>query len=95
MVKRYLCKRLLYLLPVMLGVSLITFGLIHLAPGDPAEIILRAGGVEPTCEAVEALREELGLNDPVYVQYLRWLWRVLHLDLGTSFRTGLPVTQEL
>lgn len=93
--KRYLLKRLFYLLPVMLGISIVTFGLINLAPGDPAEIILRAGGVEPTREAVNALREELGLNDPVYIQYLRWLWNAMQLDFGTSFRTGLPVTEEI
>jgi peptide/nickel transport system permease protein len=94
-VKYYLLKRLIYLLPVMLGVSIVTFALINLAPGDPAEIILRSEGVEPTREAVDALREELGLNDPVYVQYLRWLWNLLHFDLGTSFRTGMPVAEEI
>ncbi|NPV28093.1 MAG: ABC transporter permease [Firmicutes bacterium] len=92
---RYLAKRLLYLIPVMLGVSIVTFGLINLAPGDPAELILRSGGVEPTREAVEALREELGLNDPVYIQYGRWLWNAAHLDLGKSFRTGRPVAEEI
>ncbi|MBC7324093.1 MAG: ABC transporter permease, partial [Moorella sp. (in: Bacteria)] len=92
---QYLLRRLLYLLPVTLGVSVITFGLINLAPGDPAELILRAGGVEPTQEAVEALREELGLNDPLYVQYGRWLWGALHGDLGKSFRTGWPVAEEI
>lgn len=94
-IKRYLLKRLLYLLPVMMGVSLITFGLINLAPGDPAEVILRAGGAEPTREAVEALRDELGLNDPLYVQYGRWLWQAAGLDLGKSFRTGQPVAAEI
>lgn len=79
----------------MLGVSIITFALINLVPGDPAEIILRASGVEPTWEAVEALREELRLNDPVYIQYGKWLWNIIHLDFGTSFRTGQPVSQEI
>lgn len=93
--KQYLIKRLFYLIPVMLGVSIITFGLINLAPGDPAEIILRSSGVEPTLEAVDALREELGLNDPVYIQYGRWFRDVLHLDLGQSYRTGRPVAEEI
>lgn len=79
----------------MLGVSIITFGLINLAPGDPAELILRYGGVEPAKEAVEALREELGLNDPLHIQYGRWLWNMFHLDLGKSFRTGQPVAEEI
>jgi len=92
---RYLIKRLLYLLPVMLGVSIVTFGLINLAPGDPAEIILRTEGVEPTREAVEAMREKLGLKAPVHIQYLHWLWNVLNFDLGTSYRTGTPVAEEI
>lgn len=93
--KGYLIKRVMYLIPVMLGVSIITYMLINLVPGDPAEIILRAGGVEPTREAVEALREELGLNEPVYVRYGKWLWNIFHLDFGRSFRTGQPVSQEI
>ncbi|MEW5920398.1 MAG: nickel ABC transporter permease [Bacillota bacterium] len=92
---RYLLKRFLYLIPIMLGVSIITFALINLAPGDPAELILQADGMELTREAVEALREELGLNDPFYVRYGRWLWNVCRLDLGESFRTGRPVTEEI
>jgi peptide/nickel transport system permease protein len=51
--------------------------------------------VEPTLEAVDALREELGLNDPVYIQYGRWFRDVLHLDLGQSYRTGRPVAEEI
>ncbi|MDO3410332.1 ABC transporter permease [Saccharibacillus sp. CPCC 101409] len=80
---------------VLLGVSLITFGLMHLAPGDPAEIMLRANGVQPAREAVEALRHSLGLDAPLHIQYLNWLGRVLRLDLGVSLATGEPVAQEL
>lgn len=93
--KQYLLKRLLCLVPVMLGVSIITFALINLAPGDPAELMLRSEGVEPTREAVEALRRELGLNAPVHVRYARWLWNTLHFDLGKSYRTARPVTGEI
>lgn len=93
--RTYLLKRLSYLIPVMFGISIITFGLIRLAPGDPAELILRQGGIEPTKEEVEALREELGLNAPVPLQYLRWLINVLHLDLGKSYYTGEPVAKEI
>lgn len=87
--------RLTNLLFVLLGVSLITFGLMHLAPGDPAEIMLRADGVQPTREAVEALRHSLGLDAPLHIQYIEWLGRVLRLDLGISLTTGKPVVQEL
>ncbi|MCR4435108.1 MAG: ABC transporter permease [Clostridiales bacterium] len=93
--KRFLLKRLLALIPVLLGVSVVTFALINLTPGDPAEIAIRASGVQPTSEAVEAMRQKLGLEGPVYRQYIRWLWKVIHLDLGQSFNSGLPVAQEL
>lgn len=93
--RRYLLKRLSYLIPVMFGVSIVTFALIRLAPGDPAELILRAGGFEPTQEEIKALREELGLDVPVYIQYIRWLWNVFHLNLGESYYTGEPVVKEI
>lgn len=91
----YLLNRLSYLIPVMFGVSIVTFALIRPAPGDPAELILRAGGFEPTQEEIKALREELGLNVPVYIQYIRWLWNVVHLNLGESYYTGEPVVEEI
>jgi len=91
----YIGKRMFFLFFVMLGVSILTFGLSHLTPGDPAEVILRTEGIDPTPEAVEAMRERLGLNDPVAVQYGQWLARVIRGDLGFSFRTGRPVLQEL
>lgn len=93
--RNFIIKRLLYLIPVMIGVSIITFALINLAPGDPAELMLRAEGMEPSRDAVEALREELGLNEPVHVRYGQWLWGVLHFDMGESYRTGRPVAEEL
>lgn len=88
-------SRLLHVATVLFGVSLITFSLMHLAPGDPAEIMLRADGVQPTREAVEALRQSLGLDAPLHTQYAKWLGRVLQLDLGTSLTTERPVTEEL
>ncbi|UNC93005.1 nickel ABC transporter permease [Candidatus Contubernalis alkaliaceticus] len=93
--KKYIVKRLLYLFVVMLGVSLLTFSISQLTPGDPAELILRESGVEPTREAIQALREQLGLNEPLPVQYGKWLWAVLQGDLGQSFRTGQPVLEEI
>lgn len=84
------------MIPVFIGVTCITFALMNLTPGDPAEIMLRgASGVQPSQEAIEAAREAMGLNAPVYKQYAAWLWRVLHLDLGRSYSTDLPVWQEL
>lgn len=94
---KYLLRRFLMLVPIMLGVTLITYSTMHMAPGDPAELILRErlGGEDPPRQAVEELREEMGLNTPFYIQYGRWLMKIVQGDLGTSFRTGRPVSSEL
>lgn len=91
----YIFRRLLFLIPIMIAISLISFSLIHLAPGDPALIILRAGGgqAQATQENLERLREEMGLNDPFMVQYARWLWNVIRFDFGVSVRRGTPVSE--
>ncbi|MDO9573386.1 MAG: ABC transporter permease [Candidatus Contubernalis sp.] len=93
----YIFRRILMLVPILLGVTIITFSTMHLAPGDPAELILRQrfGGEDPPRQAVEELREEMGLNIPVYVQYGRWLIKLAQGDLGNSLRTGRPVLTEL
>ncbi|MEW6047296.1 MAG: ABC transporter permease [Bacillota bacterium] len=84
-------RRLLALPAVLLGVTLLTFLLTGLIPGDVAEeLILRRGG-QPTPEVVAALRAQLGLDDPAPLRYLRWLGRVIRLDLGESWQTGEPV----
>lgn len=79
----------------MIGISIFTYLLINIAPGDPAEIILRSKGLEPNKETIHILREEMGLNKPIYIQYIKWLWNVIHFDLGESFKTGMPVTEEI
>lgn len=92
---RYLLQRLLQMIPVLLGISCITFALMHLTPGDPAEIMLRVDGIKPTREAIEATRHILGLDGPIHMQYFHWLYRVLHLDLGISYSSSRPVFTEL
>lgn len=92
---KFVVLRLLQTLPVLLGISFISFAVMHVTPGDPAEIMLRAGGVQPSPEAVAAARAELGFDKPFYVQYGQWLWRVLHLDMGVSVSSGRPVIDEL
>lgn len=87
--------RLAHLLVVLLGISMCTFALFALAPGDPAEIILRDRHEAPMPEQVEALRREMGLDDPLAVRYLRWLGRVCRGDLGRSWRTGELALQEV
>ncbi|MCK8825585.1 nickel ABC transporter permease [Fuchsiella alkaliacetigena] len=91
----YILKRILYLLVIMFIISILTFSLSRLVPGDPAEVILRSSGVEPTQEAVESMRENLGLNQPVVWQYIDWLGGILQWDFGRSFTTGRPVIQEI
>ncbi len=93
---RYIARRLLYLVPVWLGVSLLAFGAANLAPGDPAEImLLRQTGESPDSAAVATLRRELGLDGPIAVRYARWLGNAASGDLGRSYRTGSPVLQLL
>jgi peptide/nickel transport system permease protein len=89
---RYIIRRLLLMIPVLMGVSLIVFSLVRLIPGDPAELLL---GEDYTQEAAEELRAEWGLDKPIHIQYLIFLKQLLRGDLGDSIRSGRPVTQEL
>ena len=89
---RYLARRLLLTIPVLLGVATLVFALIHLVPGDPAQSML---GDTASPADVQRLRENLGLNDPLLVQYGKFMSGIARGDLGTSFRYGTPVTQEI
>jgi peptide/nickel transport system permease protein len=92
----YVARRVLYLVPVWLGISLFAYLLANLAPGDPARTMLqRQTGVQPSDEAVERLRRELGLDQPLPVRYLRWVGQALQADFGRSYRTGEPVLNSL
>jgi peptide/nickel transport system permease protein len=91
-----IARRVLYLLPIWIGISLLAYMTIDLAPGDPAQVILlRQTGEIPSPEVVQRLRGELGLDDPLPVRYGRWMAGVARGDLGTSFRTGQPVLHDL
>ncbi len=90
--RRYVVRRLLLLVPVLLGVSVIIFMVLHLAPGDPAEIML---GSQATQVDLERLRAELGLTEPLYVQYVHWLGLVVRGDLGRSIWMKRPVLAEV
>ena len=87
---RYLGRRAVSTLPMLVLVGLITFLLIHITPGDPAAV---AAGDNASMEAIEAARVRLGLDKPFLVQFWTWLVKVLHGDLGTSFTSGKPVTE--
>ncbi len=89
---RAIIKRILLVIPVLIGVSILTFSILHFIPGDPASVIL---GERATPELIEQLRESLGLNEPFYVQYFTFMKNILRGDFGTSIITNESVTTEL
>ena len=89
---RYILKRLLQLIPMLLILSLIVFFMVRMIPGDPVKNML---GIDVPQEMVEVERERLGLNDPLPQQYIRFMTELFHGDLGTSIVTGKPVWDEL
>ena len=90
---RYIGKRVLTMIPVLIGVSLLIFLLLELAPGDAAQSIL---GDYASEESLNELREEMGLNDPLIVQYGRFMKDLLLKgDLGNSYQTGRPVLETI
>lgn len=88
----YILRRLIMLIPVLFGVSLIVFMLLHLTPGDPARVV---AGMAATPEQVEAMRQRLGLSDPLPKQYVRYMGRLLQGDGGRSLVTNRSVFSEL
>jgi peptide/nickel transport system permease protein len=93
---RYLLRRLAYVVPIWLLISFFAFVLATLAPGDPAEALLRRLSDQPPSAAdVARVRHELGLDDPFLLRYVRWVGNAVEGDLGRSYRTGGPVLDEL
>lgn len=92
---RFILRRLVTLAPLLFGVSVIVFLLLHLGPNDPAMSYLRLSNIPPTDAALEEARETLGLNRPLMEQYLAWLSRAVRLDFGISYTTKAPVTKHL
>jgi peptide/nickel transport system permease protein len=89
---RYITSRLIGTIPVLFLVSLLTFLMIHLTPGDPVRLML---GDDATADSIAALNRKLGLDDPLPVQYVRWLGQVLTGDLGDSIRSRQPVIEAV
>lgn len=90
---KYLVKRLLWMIPVLIGVAVLVFVIMYFVPGDPASLIL---GSDATVAELEAKREQLGLNDPFIVQLLRYLKNIfLRFDFGESYRTGKAIAGEI
>jgi peptide/nickel transport system permease protein len=93
---RYTIRRLLQAIPTLLGISFLSFSLLYVFPGDPAEtILLITSGSEPSLEAVERLRVEMGLDKPLVVQYLNWLSKALRGDFGISWTENEPVLDTI
>jgi peptide/nickel transport system permease protein len=92
-VTKYLVSRLVQTIPVLLGVAILTFSMIHLTPGDPVAIMLGERGA--TAADAERLREELGLNKPLPVQFFNYIGNAMRGDLGNSIRSGRPVSVEI
>lgn len=89
---RYIVRRLLMMIPVLIGATLIVFAIMDSSPGDPA---LSKVGVEASPEQVEEMRESMGLNDPFFIRYGRFLLGLLHGDLGTSYKNDLSVMEQV
>lgn len=89
---KYIAKRLLLMIPVIVGISFIIFSIMSFMPGNPARLLL---GEKATADAIAALNEEMGLNDPFFVRYLRYMGDVITGNFGTSYRTGMPVIEEI
>ncbi|MEM6283687.1 MAG: ABC transporter permease [Chloroflexota bacterium] len=90
---RFLLNRLLQAIPTIILVTLLVFLMLHLTPGDPAEVYL--GDSRSTPELLENVREEMGLNRPLHVQYLSYMGNALRGDLGRSLQTNIPVTEQI
>ncbi|MGM9964836.1 MAG: nickel ABC transporter permease [Clostridium sp.] len=92
---RYIFKRFIGVIPILIIISFVSFELMNLAPGDPAEAILTSQGAVVTADVLESTRIEMGLDKPVFQQYLNWMKNCLKGDFGTSYSTGLSVKEEL
>ncbi len=89
---KYIVKRILFLIPTLLAIIFIVFGILNITPGDPGRMIL---GVQATQEAVDQLNDELGVNDPFLVRYGRYVSDMFQGDMGTSYRTGRSAFSEV
>lgn len=95
MTKKQLISRLLQMIVVLIGISFLTFLLMYMSPGDPIRTMIVASGMMPDEALVASLHEQMGLNDPFFVQYFRWLVNCLHGDFGNSYSLSKPVLSLL
>ncbi|MFC4320067.1 nickel ABC transporter permease subunit NikB [Litchfieldia salsa] len=91
----YIVKRIMTIIPIFLLATLLTFGMIHLSPVDPAEAYLSAAHIQPTDEILEQKRQEFGLDQPLFVQYMNSVVKIIQLDFGTSYVSNKSVWEEV
>ena len=89
--RRYILHRLVQLVPILLGVTLLTFAMMRLASGDAVDALYENLGAAVSQEVLDAKRAELGLDQPFFVQYFTWLWGVVRGDMGVSYVSGQRV----
>ena len=89
---RYIIKRVILAIPTLLGVTLIVFIMLQMIPGDPIQTWM---GMDYDPVSADIIKKELGLDKPLYMQYFKWLWQVLHGNLGRSIQTNVPVMQDI
>jgi peptide/nickel transport system permease protein len=92
---RIILKRLLQIIPMLLIVTILAFALSNMSSGDVTEITIRSQGLEVTEKNIAAVKEDLGLNEPLDIQYINWLKKATELDFGISFQTKKPVSDEI
>jgi peptide/nickel transport system permease protein len=93
--RAYLVQRLLWMIPTFFGITLLTFGIIHLAPGDPLSATVMDQGGGPSREAIEAFRHTMGLDLPLHVRYGHWLEHIVTFDFGLSSYDHRPVADKV
>ena len=91
----YVIRRILYFIPTLIAISMISFAIIELPPGDYLTAYmanLSSQGTEASRDQIASLRQLYGLDQPVYLRYIKWMWRLLHGDMGVSFEWNRPVS---
>lgn len=91
---RLILKRIIFLIPILIGISMVSFLITSLSPSDPAEVAIRVNAMVPTPELVAETRSEMGLDRPIIVRWADWITSALHGDLGRSWVSGRPVAEE-
>src|SRR4029434_3073119 len=93
--RQYILKRLLLMIPTLFGVAVLIFFLLRVVPGDIVELKYAGTGSYAPKEALARERVQLGLDKPIWQQFVSWMWGIVRLDFGTSMWTGQPITHEI